>query len=327
MPGAISLATKLRVNHKTVEAALEELEREGLIKKQGRGKPRKILALEREKKVNYLRVGILHFDHDSLFSGYFAQIQHQLQLEGHEVLSPPKTMCELKHDSQKIAAMVSKLPADAWIVPGANKQILKWFANQNQPAFALAGRSTDLPLPAIAPNKVPAMQEAIAHMVKLRHQRIVLLSREARRKPKPGYFERQFLKELKRHGITAGDYNLPNWEETAEGFHAGLKSLFQITPPTAVIIDQAEFAGGFLQFCSQQGLAVPKDVSLFCMDPDPSFAWYQPALSHIDWQVEPFIHRIINWIDNINHGKTDIRQSLSPAKFVKGGTIGPAIQR
>ena len=174
MPGATRLAAKLGVNHKTVEIALEELEREGLLKKQGRGKPRKIIALECPKKANSLRVGILHFDHDSFFSGYYAQIQHQLQQEGHEVLYPPKTMCELKHDSQKIAAMVSKFPADAWIVPGANKEILKWFANQDQPTFALAGRSTDLPLPAIAPNKVPAMQEAIAHMVKLRHQRIVL---------------------------------------------------------------------------------------------------------------------------------------------------------
>ena len=326
MPGAASLAAELGVNHKTVEVALEELEREGLLKKQGRGKPRKILTPKYGKKLNSLNIGILHFDQTSFFTGYYAEIQYRLQQEGHEVLHSPRTICELQHDCRKVARMVSKCQVDAWIVPGANQEILEWFAKQELPVFALAGRFIELSIPGIAPNKIPAMQEALAYMVKHQHQRIVLLSREARRKPEPGYFEQCFLKELESHGIASGSYNLPHWEENAAGFHAGLQSLFQMTPPTAIIVDQAEFIGGFLQFCTQQGLAVPRDVSLFCLEPDPSFLWYQAQVSHIDWQMEPFFHRIIKWIENINQGKADFQQSMISAKFIEGGTIGPAKQ-
>ena len=33
--------------------------------------------------------------------------------------------------------------------------------------------------------------------------------------------------------------------------------------------------------------------------------------------------RIVEWAANVSRGKADLRQTLTPATFVEGGTIGP----
>jgi hypothetical protein len=35
------------------------------------------------------------------------------------------------------------------------------------------------------------------------------------------------------------------------------------------------------------------------------------------------VRRVVRWAANVSHGKQDLRQSLTKAKFVPGGTIGP----
>ena len=323
IPGIVTLATKLGVNHKTVETALKQLEQEGLLETQGPGRPRRITLFNRRKLISSLRIGILLFDQTSLNLSYLSKIRYSLENEGHEIVLSPKTMCSLKHDPLKIAKMAKQCLVDCWIIPSANREILKWFATQDQPAFALAGRFRNLPIPAIAPDKVPAMREALKKMVANNHQRIVLLTRRSRRSPKPGRFERLFLKELENHRITPSKFHLPDWDEDATGFHSGLESLFQLTPPTAIIADESEFIGGILQFCTQKGLAVPRDLSLLSSDPDPSFTWFHPQISHIHWSTQPIIRRIVRWIHNVSIGVEDIRQSSSKATFIEGGTIGP----
>ena len=37
----------------------------------------------------------------------------------------------------------------------------------------------------------------------------------------------------------------------------------------------------------------------------------------------PLVRRVTRWAANVSRGKEDLRQSLTPAVFVEGGTIGP----
>ncbi len=69
---------------------------------------------------------------------------------------------------------------------------------------------------------------------------------------------------------------------------------------------------------------MPKDVSFVCTDADRGFTWCQPPVSHIRWDSRPVLRRIVRWVANVSHGKQDVRQTLTPAQFVTGGTIGPA---
>jgi len=132
-----------------------------------------------------------------------------------------------------------------------------------------------------------------------------------------------FLNELAAHGIPTGAYNLPDWEEDVDGFHRLLNNLFQHTPPTVLVVDEATFLVATTLYLQSRGLQVPRDVSLICTDGDPHFTWCRPTVAHIQWDTAPVVRRALRWADNVASGKKDIRQKVVKAEFFEGGTIGP----
>lgn len=324
IPGVGWLARELEVNRKTVEAALQLLEEDGLLVSQGPGRNRTI-KMPVGRAVRPLRVALLDFDPLplALSSGYTVELLHLLAQEGHAAFFTEKSLTELEMNVPRIRRMVEKTAADAWVVCSASREVLEWFVAQPVPVFAMFGRRSGLPVAAVGPDKLPATVAATRALIELGHHRIVMLTRGAQRLPEPGVVQRSFLDELEAHGISPGPYHLPDWEESIEGFYRCLESLFLITPPTALIIDEVPFYIATLHFCSTRGLRVPEDVSLVCDDDDPAFAWSRPTVSRIRWETRPVVKRIVRWAANVSRGKQDLRQTLTPAKFIHGETIGP----
>ena len=68
---------------------------------------------------------------------------------------------------------------------------------------------------------------------------------------------------------------------------------------------------------------MPEDLSLVCDDPSTAFEWSRPTVAHINWDSLPVVRRVVRWAANVSQGKTDLRQTLTKAEFISGGTIGP----
>jgi len=324
IPGLHKLAEELGVNSKTVEAALNVLENEGLLVRQGAGRRRRIVLPRAKKRARSMRVALLISDDQDKQVGYMVELHHMLLEVGHDAFYPEKTLGELGMNVKRIANLVDKTGADAWIVGAASREVLEWFSQRREPTFAMFGSYEGLPLAGMKPDKLPSLAVASRHLVELGHRRIVMLTRRRRRLPAPGIFERRFLDELEACGIRTGDYNLPDWEETSADLHRIMDSLFRHTPPTALLLDEAPFFTAALRFLAGRGIRVPDDVSLLCADPDPNFAWCDPPVSHIYWDSAKVVRRIVRWAANVSNGKLDTRQTLTRAEFVAGGTIGPA---
>ena len=227
-------------------------------------------------------------------------------------------------DVKRVARFVESTTADAWIVVAGSREVLQWFSNQKSPCFALYGSAVGLSLPCTFPKKTPALIEAVRFLIAKGHKRIVMLSREERRKPEPGFLERIFLNELEANGIATGNYNLPDWQENATGLNRALDKLFQHTPPTALIVGQPPIFLAVRHHLAQRGILVPRDVSMICTDPDPSFEWYEPQISHIHWDSEPMLRRMLQWVDHVAQGREDRKITENKAVFMEGGTIGSA---
>lgn len=324
MPGVIRLARELGVARNSVEAALFELERIGVLVPMGAGRGRLIELKRGDRRMSSLRVAILPGEEADRRVDYLVELRHELEKAGHSAAFAPDSIVELGMSVKRIANMVTKTEADAWVVAAGPRDLLDWFATGDLPVFALFGRRRGLPMASVGPDKPSAYATATRALLDLGHRRIVLLARPRRRLPVPGASEQAFLDELAASGITPDLYHLPDWEVTIEGFHGRLESLFKITPPTALIIDEAPFFVAAQQFLAGRGLRVPEDVSLVCTDADPAFAWCKPAVSHIRWDSHPVVKRILRWVANVSTGEKDLRQTLTPAEFVTGGTIGPA---
>lgn len=325
LPGVDRLAPELGVSRKTLEAALRQLEAEGLLTRNGARRKRSI-ALQGCQTRPALRVAILLSEAADRHLDYMVELQHELARVGHSASFAAGTMVECGMNVKRISRIVEKTGADAWVVGGGTREVLQWFQGRGLPVCALFGRRRGLPIAGVGPEKPPAYALVTRTLIGLGHRRIVLIARRMRRLPEPGTSERAFLNELAVHNILSGPYHLPDWEESIDGFHAGLEALFRVTPPTALIIQEAAFFAATQQFLGGRGLRVPEDVSLVCTDADPTFAWCKPSVAHIRWDSRPVVRRIVRWAANVSSGKPDLRQTLTPAEFVLGGTIGTAPQ-
>ena len=271
-----------------------------------------------------MRIALLDYEPLARTEGYMVELQHLLAAAGHAAFFTEKSLVELRMDVARIGRLVRQTKADAWVIGAGSREVLEWFCAQPMPAFALFGRREGLPIAAIGPDKQPAIAAATRHLIGLGHRRIVLLARRLRRLPEPGRSERALLDELKSHGIPMGDFNLPDWEETREGFQELLGSLFRVTPPTALIVDEAPFFVATQQFLAGRGIRVPQQVSLICTDADPTFSWCMPSIAHIRWDPDPVVRRIVRWAATVSRGRKDVKQAFTLAEFIPGGTIGPA---
>lgn len=323
LPGVVRLAAELDVSPPTLRAALRELEAEGLLVPHGKGRSRTIVAAAANRAA--LRVGMLIHDvpmEARTQDGLAQQIQHDLETAGHVAFFTRKSQVQLGHSVRRIKAMVAKAPADAWIVVSGSREVLEWFSGQTAPCLALYGRTGGLPLARTGPDKVPAYQAATRHLIELGHRRIVLITRRPRRMPTPGKVERAFLHELVAHGIPTGDFNLPDWKETPEGFTALLENLFRATPPTALIIQEEPRLLAAMAFLLRKGIKVPDQVSLVSTDND-SLDWCQPGFAHMTWDPTLIVRRVVRWVAAVGRGRPDCKVINYPAEFVPGGSIGP----
>lgn len=223
-------------------------------------------------------------------------------------------------DVKRVAKLVSKTEADAWIVISGSNQIFRWFATQPLPCFGLFGQISDLPIAGADPSKKNAYEVSARRLVELGHKRIVLLSRWTGRVPALDYFHAA----LKKLNVPVSDYNMPRFNDTPEDLHRCLLTLFATTPTTAIVAMNFDVYLAVQQFVARRNLLCPEHVSIICGDPDPSFMWYIPTIAHISWQSEPWVWRIVRWLDDISKGKSDTRQAITNAEFVDGDTFGPA---
>ena len=324
LPGRYRLAKELGVNHKTVEEAVKRLEAEGLLQNQGDRKKRKIVIRDRPSKTRALRVKILSYDRDDSALGFNSALMDRLNRMGFAATYSVKSLTDLRMDVLRVARWVKKTEADAWIVYSASREVLEWFSQQSVPALALFGRFTGLPIACASPRVVPSMQKSVRRLHELGHRRIVLLAGESRRKPYPALFEQKFLEQLDSLGLSTGTYNLPDWENHADGLRGCLNSLFRVTPPTALICGETRIFMAAYQHLSRRGIHAPEHVSLICSDPDPAFQWLSPSVAHYSWSQDAVMGRVARWLKNVAAGKEDRRQELFEGEFVEGGTIGPA---
>lgn len=322
MPGAVALQKELDTNHNTIDLALKQLEGEGVLVSQGVGKARRI-QLPKGGLRTKLRIQILQYDSDVHKSDYLIELGHQLRDLGHVVNFAMKTLHDLGMSARRVANFVNKTEADAWIVISGSKDVLEWFIKNEIPTFALFGRMVNLPIAATGPKKSTAIIEAVCKLSAWGHRRMVMVTRADRRKPEPGFLERAFLGELNAQGIATSCFNLPDWEETREGFHKLLDSLFAKTPPTALFFSGVRLFLVAQLYLARRGIVAPHDVSLICMDDDDSFSWFDPPISHVRLDSKPWIRRILQWANNISRGKNDTGNAPTPAELIEGGTIGP----
>lgn len=322
LPGRDRLADELGVSHTTMEQAMRRLAKEGLLASAGAGRRRSIVLPKKGVAPHHFRVRILAFESAVQHSPEVMQVLERLKSAGFSADVATKALLDLGMDAKRVARFVQRNPADAWVVAAGSREVLEWFCEQPAPVFAMFGVKSGLPLAGIG--VLSDIQPVIRRLVELGHRRIVLLIREASVKPTPSLFSRQFLEALQGAGIKPGSYNLPAWGYQPEGLHRCLESYYQGSRPTAIITSEALILHAVRDHLARRQVMAPRDVSLISLQNDPSFSWCDPLVAHFTWNDTSISRRVVRWARNVARGTEDRRQTVIMARFVEGGTIGPA---
>jgi DNA-binding LacI/PurR family transcriptional regulator len=327
MPGESWMVSQLQVGRDTVRAAMAQLEGEGTLVSNGQGRRRLIAMSEDARATRTIRVTIFPYEKQDRGDIDSSSLLAQLLEAGFDAEFAAKSLKELGMDVERVARHVNQNPADAWIVSAASKEVLEWFSGQATPTIALYGRHYRVPIAAAFPIMLPSQTEAVRRLIKLGHKRIVMLSREERRKPLLSKPEQAFIEQLEAEGIKTGAYNLPDWEESREGLVRLLDDLFRHSPPTALFFQEAKLFIAARAYLADRGIVAPRDVSLVVAERDPSFDWCHPYPSHIQWDYRPVVRRVVRWVKNVAQGKNERVKSGTESKFIEGGTIGQVPRR
>ena len=204
MPGRKELARQYEVGITSMEEALRELEKEGVIASQGTGRMRRITGSARDIDTRRLRIAVLGYERSSPSDPVFSEAIHVLREAGHDAFFTRSSLVDLGMNVRRMAGLMGKTEADAWIVD-----------------------------------------------------------------------------ELK---------------------------MFVATQ----------------QFLVMKKLSVPGNVSLGSMESDPAFDWCHPTIACIHWAHRPVMRRVVGWANNVARGNIDLRETLTLAEFIDGGSIGPA---
>lgn len=119
MPGAKQLTMELGVNHKTVEAALVWLEKEGVLVSQGARRRRRIDLSGSDGSGRSLRIAILLFESGDRRSDYMVEIRHELIEAGHAPFYASRTLEDLGMDVPSVAHI--RLDSEPWV-----RHVVRW---------------------------------------------------------------------------------------------------------------------------------------------------------------------------------------------------------
>ena len=330
-PGVPAISLECEVSANVARAAVRLLEAEGWLEPAGHGRRRRIAsAKEGALTARVLRVGILLREpKPSLDPGFhqaILQIVHLLEESGHAVFFTPKTQTDLSHSLPRLKRMVADFPADAWIVVDGSSALLGWFVERKANILAIGGQIGTLPVSSVSPSLVTAGTSAMQRLVELGHRRIVLIcSRNERAGAHLAQHTVQsLLAVLAACGVKISAYNLPEWDETPAGLQSLLRSLFRVTPPTALMIMRPTWATGALSFLSSRGLRVPQHVSVVGYGLEALNPWHVPELAHLRADDLPVVRRTVRWVRQVARGVFNPRTYEYPGTFVDGPSLGPA---
>lgn len=332
LPGVRALAEELDVSRRTLLAATKILREEGRLDAKSPGVAHTIVDRAAEDRTEQppLRIAMLIPGalerHNSHIRELLLRILTQTRADGHDAFIVATPAGKDQHKTGYLDKLVKEAKADAWLVQSGSLETLDWFLRKRIPMLAMGGRSNDLPIASASFPVAEPMRTLVRRLAGLGHRRIVLIVSDLTRRPTFSPMLTAYRDELAACGITPGEYNAPDWDETPEGLEALMQSLFAVTPPTAIICWHLNVTVGVLSFFARKGLRAPEDASLFFCGDDPSLAWHVPGMqmAHFDFDEDARIKHIRRWVEDLSNGRLQNHAYEKPVGIIEGTTIGPA---
>lgn len=287
-PGHRVLMKNYSVSAKTCLAAISQLEARGVISSGEQGKKRRILV--KSKSTLKSMSNLLVIEGCGPLSGEDIQQLHTYQTIWEEAggsvqqvrfdLPRYRRPASLIHDAvqrYRADAILLHVPPAAWVRA----------AMAERPVFLAGGEFIRADITGVGYNIQAELPRLVARLKAMGHERIAV----------PFYPVGPRMEEAIQQGVAQGlglkaDSKMvrdccPIFpERVAAAWQEYWKKLFSSLKPTAVILNQDIHVQSLYGFCFRNGIKIPRDISVICMESTEHVEWCEPLPTRMRFPIE-----------------------------------------
>ena len=327
MPGERELSQQMSVSRPTLRMALEQLEREGLLKKSP-GKHRLISRRPREGKlVGSRTIGLLiplPLQEVAPFAlCWMDKLRVLLAAAGYPLEIHSGQRWYARRPEKDLADLIGRGSAAAWVLFVANETMQAWFAGNGLPCVLSGTCHTGIDLPSVDVDYRAVCRHAAGQFLARGHRRIGLLlnapGMAGDRESEIGFLEAFRLKE--------GDAAAP-LVALHDGTPASIRKCLEgwlrlASPPTAFLVARSLPALTVASELSRRGLRLPRDVALIARDSDHFLEYHSPSLACYHHDPEMHARRIARVAIQLARGGGIRNRTIRMMPtFLKGESLG-----
>ena len=325
LPGERELCESLQVSRRTLRAALESLQREGLVEVSGRQKRRikstaKTVPQGRRAKV----IGVLNSASILTMTPPVAYVMDTLRSKlttaGYEVRIYVQPACYTSNPARALEKFFADHPASAWLVLGAQVPTQRWLAAQQLPCFLLGSSAPGVRLPSLDTDYHAACLHAGNMLWRKGHRRIAFVV------PKGQYggdmASEQGLREALEKLADTQLCVVRHDTTTAHLCSLLDRTLRSANAPTAYFVARAAHALTVMTHLLRRGKRIPQDVAVLCRDNDPMLDMTSPVLCRYGIQQRQVASRIVLAVRQLaESGTMSVASVRLMPTYVPGETV------
>jgi DNA-binding LacI/PurR family transcriptional regulator len=271
LPAERELAARMEVSRRTIRAAVQILRDRHLIRT-AHGAPTRILGapVAPVRRVELRAIGLLlpkplemlkpFTAVVDILRGLFHQNGRRLDVHfGARYLSP--------RPAAALRRLVAQSSCDGWILASATHACQSWFQSQGLVAVVAGTAHAGVALPAVDVDMLATSRHAANVLMRRGHRRLALLLERA---DWAGFrlTEHGFLEGVRQFGDNAVGLVCRHNGDVADLQRVISRLLRPPAPPTALFIVNPFHYLAVAAILAEQGLKVPRDISLLCRDDD-----------------------------------------------------------
>jgi DNA-binding LacI/PurR family transcriptional regulator len=322
LPGELELARELQVGRNTIRAALAVLEKDGLICTTS-GKRREVLGKIKRARKPLVKVAVvlLPAPWQTLPSATLLlmdALRSRLHGAGWQMQMVVEAAAFRRTPSAALESLTARHPSAVWILYRSTVAIQRWFEKHRQDTVVAGSCHSGLALPQVDINYRVTCRHAAGRLTGMGHHRLAVLAPVI---SFPG--DEESLKGF-REGAGNAEVIVLRTHDTRSGVIQSLRTLLSgRDQPTAIFTFEARHAVAALTYLSQQGVAIPSQMSLLSRNDDPLLTHLVPEPARYERLPDAFAKKLAQLVISVGNGlpSKQTKHLIMPT-FVRGETLG-----